>query len=209
MKNIIIGLVSVVVIASVIYFAPSFKKTSPEIADIKKTSIESLLTMGGTKKCVYSAEVNGVTTSATIYLHDGNMRADSKITLQGKEIDSHIIFLKDTSYVWGAGMPQGFKMDVKKLKEQNVAKTSQEQSFDMKKEVNYSCSSWSYDETFFTLPSSISFTDVSMMMQQKMGASPSVGGGMNAAGSLSSACDACNSVPESAKAQCKAALHCK
>lgn len=206
MKNIILGVVSVVALASIIYFASSFKKVPEEIASVKKTSIESLLMMGGSQKCTYSAEISGVTTSGTIYVNNGNMRADSKVVMQDKDVDSHIILLKDTSYVWGAGMAQGFTMDIKKFKEQGVKQPTSAQSFDMKKEINYSCQPWSYDATVFALPANITFTDMSQMMQVKTGTSPTINNQVNGA---SISCDACNSVPTSARAQCKAALNCK
>lgn len=203
MKNIILGLISVTVITSIVYFAPSRVKENPIASEAKKTSVESLLKMTGSQKCTYSLDVEGIKTSGTVYINNGNMRADSKTFVQGKEIESHVILISETVYAWGAGMAQGVKMNIKGMKEQAMQQPNAAQSFDMTKEMNYSCTPYTYDASYFTPPTTISFMDVSQMMNQKIN---KVQSGTN---TINSACDACNSAPESARAQCRAALRCK
>lgn len=207
MKNIILGLISVTVITSIVYFAPSRTKENTMSSETKKVSIESLLKMSGSQKCTYSLDTEGIKTSGTVYINNGNMRADSKTFVQGKEIESHVILMSETVYAWGAGMAQGVKMNIKGMKEQAMQQPNASQSFDMTKEMNYSCTPYTYDASYFTPPTTISFMDVSQMMNQKVNKlQPGTQSGTN---TINSACDACNSAPESARAQCRAALHCK
>lgn len=206
MKNIIFGLVSVVAIAGVVYFAYPFKKDTSLQTESKKASIQSLLLLGGSQKCVYSADIQGVTTSATVYISKGNMRADSKVIIQGKDVESHMIVMNDTSYIWGGGLPQGLKLDIKNLTAQNQAKNTQGQPFDMTKEIDYTCSPWTYDASLFALPSGIEFGDMSAMIQKAM---PSAASKTNTANMLQAQCGACSSLEEPAKSQCRTALGCK
>jgi hypothetical protein len=218
MKNIILGLASVAILAGGVVYITSTsslkKDADTQTAEVKKTTIESLLSMAGSQKCTFQAEAAGVKTSGTIYLHQGAMRADTKVFVNNIDTEAHTILTGNTAYMWGSAMPQGVKMNIAKFKEQSVKQPKESQSFDMTKEMNYSCSGWSYDASYFTVPSNVTFMDINQMMQGKMGGSVPNGtaASMNTGANVNTAntgCDACNQVPEGARAQCKAALNCK
>lgn len=206
MKNIILGIVSVTVIAGVVYFVSPFKKDTSQQTEIKKASLQSLLALGGSQKCVYSADIQGITTSATIYIGKGNLRADSKVVMQGKDTETHMIVMNDTSYIWGGGLPQGLKLSIKNLTAENRMGSSKEQPFDMTKEVNYSCSPWSYDASMFALPATVEFGDMAAMIQKAI---PTATTKINTANMLQAQCGACSNLEEPAKSQCRTALGCK
>ena len=113
--------------------------------DSKKVSLKSLIASGGSQKCSYSYNANGVTSSAIVYVGNGKMRTDSTININGRIMEYHMILMDDTSYVWGDGMPQGMKMSVATMSAPKTAENTQTQTFDMSKEMAYSCNSWSMD----------------------------------------------------------------
>lgn len=173
--------------------------------DTKKTSLKRLLTLGGSQKCSYSYNANGVISNATVYLDKGKMRADSSVTTGGRTMEYHMILMNETSYVWGDGMPQGMKMSVSNL---NTAtpENMQAESFDMSKELDYSCSNWSSDSKIFTLPTGITFMDLSQMMKQ---VSPTVEVQTRAVIDTANQCTSCDTLPEPTRTQCRTALSCR
>ena len=77
-------------------------------------------------------------------------------------------------YTWSSMTPQGIKMsDAMIANAQAGAKTTASGPVDSNTQVSYSCTPWVTDAAQFTPPSSVTFMDVSAMMQ---GATP--GGAM-------------------------------
>lgn len=137
------------------------------------------------------------------------MRADfSSQDSDGKTVSGHLITDGTTSWIWTDAAPEGMKMSftaTSSMQAQNSA--HQGGSIDPNAAMNYSCSPWSPDQSEFTLPSNITFSDMSQMMNPAAGAS--AGAGAKVGGSAAE-CSACNEIPSaSGKSSCLAAMGCK
>jgi hypothetical protein len=86
------------------------------------------------------------------------------------------------------------------------AAQSPSQAVNMSQKSNYSCNPWSVDQSKFTVPTTVTFTDYSAMMQ-------GVGAGANPGTSMQgsqSECSQCNQIPAgAARTQCLTALKCQ
>jgi hypothetical protein len=124
---------------------------------------------------------------------------------EGKEMTTHMITDGKTSYFWIEGEGNGYKMafDVtEKAKEVETAK----KPVDIDQKYDYSCTPWTTDSTSFELPANVVFTDLSALAIPSIQAKPkAVSGDTN----TDMQCSACDSAPESYRAQCKQALGCK
>lgn len=141
------------------------------------------------QQCDFTSANNS---AGTVFAANGMVRADFSGDDQGRAVSGHFIMRDGTSYVWMDGMSQGFK--------NALAATSSAQADNAPvgpdERVTYACRPWAPDEGRFELPASVTFMTASDM-QVKAGAS--------AAGA---SCGQCAQLPEAAKAQCLAALHC-
>ena len=108
-----------------------------------------------------------------------------------------------TTYFWMDGQSTGYKMSTKAQAE-NISPSpgstpdSKTGSIDVNKDMNFSCKAWSVDQSVFEVPADIKFMDLSEL------SSPA----KVTTDVKTSQCSACDSVPESAKAQCKSSLGC-
>ena len=186
----------------------------------QKKSLADFFSMTGSQKCTFTDKATG--SSGNVYVSSGKMRGDFQSTNNGKTTASHMI--NDGKYVYylSDGEKSGYKMSLDYVKQQaaqisvapkdNTTSDDQtpSQAVDMKQQSDYSCSAWSEDGSMFTVPTDITFTDYSTMMQGAMhgGVTPPAGGGMTSQ-QKSSECAQCDQVPAGAmRNQCKAALKC-
>ncbi|MDQ5962566.1 MAG: hypothetical protein QG653_373 [Patescibacteria group bacterium] len=175
----------------------------------RKGSLKEIFARGGSQKCTYTIIENGITSSATIYLSGEKMRVDSQTTTNGKAENARMLLTNNIMYVWGDGMPQGIKMpipDANTPTSQNTQGTVQ--MVDLDKEMNYSCSPWSADASYFTPPTNIKFMDMSQMMNQ-VAPTGSTGSGGGSIDVQAMQCGACDSLPEPDKTACRQAIGCR
>jgi hypothetical protein len=137
--------------------APTAKPT--ETQQTTKSLID-LVRMGQNLRCSFKTEVTNGSTDGTVYVSGQNMRADFNVTTNGKTLQTSMIRMGDTNYMWGSGLPiaGGVKMTVSLDKISQSEQTSR--YFNANQKVNYNCSPWNVDSSLFTLPSDIKFTDV-------------------------------------------------
>ena len=129
------------------------------------------------------------------------MRGDFTTSTEGKTVTSHILVDGQTSYLWMDGQKMGYKFTVEESDETgNDTNKAPAGSLDLEKKSDYSCKPWSTDSSLFSLPDDIEFSDMSNIMSPSGTQSPD--------SSKAAQCAACDSAPESARQQCKAALGC-
>lgn len=128
-----------------------------------KSSIKSLLSGGKNVICTVKYPDGEETAEGKIYVSGQKMRGDFNMTVSGKAMESHMI--SDGSYVysWSSESGQGVKM---KIDQTEVKASPTSESVDIDKEVDMDCSSWGVDNSKFSIPSNIQFTDLSEMMMQ-------------------------------------------
>jgi len=161
------------------------------------------LASGKPQKCEVRFNQEGNQSQGTMYVGGGKMRNDSTATVAGKTIVSHMILDGNTIYTWVDGQSTGFKMEAT-ASEAEKSQAGKQKPVNLEQKVNYTCESWSVDTSLFSLPANITFSDFSSLIPKIQAPTANMGAGQNA-----SACAACDQVPASSRAQCKAALGCK
>jgi len=186
----------------------------------QKKSLFDFFSMAGSQKCTFSDQTSN--SSGTVYISSGKMRGDFQSADNGKTNSSHMINDGQYVYFWSDGQNNGYKMSLTTIKQQesqvttspqsNSSEQTPSQGVNMKQQSNYSCGPWSEDASMFTVPTNVTFTDYSSMMQgagtgaaAQSGAAPQ---GMTSQ-QKQQECAACNQVPAgSMRNQCLAQLHC-
>lgn len=182
-----------------------------------KKSLFDFFSVAGSEKCTFTDKAtNG---SGAVYVSSGKMRGDFQSVVEGKTNQTHMINDGKFIYMWTDGQKTGYKMSLELVKKeaaqvtispQNNSGSSGErppsQVANMNRQADYSCGSWSADESKFAVPSDITFTDYSAMMQGVITGMPK----QNTIQGNSAACAQCNQVPAgAARNQCLAALKCQ
>jgi len=175
--------------------------TPPSASGSQKGSLKSLLAMGTPQKCTYSDTQAGAHSTGTVMVSGGKMRGDFTSVAANGTTHSHMSVMNDTSYMWTDEMSEGFKMAFS----QTQSQTSQSNSVDVNKDVDYSCTPWSTDDSQFQLPAGITFSDMTSVMPSGAKTPSSAG---TPSGS-SSQCGACDQLQEPSRTQCRLALSCK
>jgi hypothetical protein len=171
----------------------------------QSSTLKDLLARGGSNKCTFTSSTQNSQSQGTVYISDSQMRGDFSSVAAGKTIASHMIVKDNTSYVWSDAAPQGFKMSFDAMTAQSDA--TPQAGVDPNAQVNYSCAPWSADASLFALPTSVTFQDMSSLVPGSA-AGAGAATGTSIQGSAAQ-CGQCDQIPDaSAKAQCRAALHC-
>lgn len=162
-------------------------------------SLKELFTSGTSQSCTFNSNTAG-NGSGTVYMTTGHMRGDFNVSYNDMTTSTHMISDGTTSYIWIDGQPNGFKMAFDSQGQQS--NTPNEKAIDMEQKIDYRCSNWTPDQTMFVPPSTVTFSDMTAVKN-----TTSVKGEENADMKVQQ-CAACDSAPEPAQAQCKAALGC-
>jgi len=187
-----------------------------------KKSLSDFLSMNATLKCTFSDKTNS--SSGTVYVSNGKMRGD--FTSQDNSAATQTHMVNDSSYIyyWTDGQKNGYKMSLATIKNETphismspshgTSDQGQTQGMDMHQQSNYSCGPWVVNSSLFTVPSDITFTDYSAMMQGSSSQSaPHEGAAATQEGTQmhgnAAMCAQCDKAPAgSARSQCLATLHC-
>ena len=174
------------------------------------TSLASLVASGVAQKCTFTDSTDAANTSGTVYVSGGKMRGDFTAVVNGATTQAHMIGDGTNMYTWVDGMTTGFKAAVNAQASVSGGGQTSQQGLDAKKNLDYKCSPGGVDASMFTLPSGVTFNDLSAMMQ---GASVTTGTGAGtgtgaSAGSSAANCAMCDQAG-SGRDQCRAALGCK
>lgn len=162
----------------------------PQQESVSKGSLRSLITAGKNVNC----EINypDGNTKGTTYISGNKMRGD--FTVKGpdnKEIASHMINDGTYAYIWTDTVKTGTKIKIDAVNP-SVSPNAQSQSADLDAEVNLKCSPWSVDNSKFSVPSDIQFSDLTSVIKNSGGsATPKVDKSV------------CDQIPDpTAKAEC-------
>jgi hypothetical protein len=219
--NVIIGIVAALALAGGGAYVYTQSDTT---ASVETTSEHAAmgtlkdLMAQGSSKCTVTNTVANSESTGTVYIGDGKMRGDftTVTTNPAMTVESHMISDGEMIYTWSNQMPQGIKMSVSATAAPNADAAANAQVDMYNAQVNYDCDSWNVDASQFEVPATVEFMDMNQMMQGAMKALPNaatqgaVDASMKAGASATAQqCAACDQLPDSAKAQCKAALQCK
>src|SRR6185503_11737286 len=158
-----------VVIVIIVFIAMRGGSKTSDItpASAPGSSLKELLAAGGSQQCSFSSTdaTSGARTSATVFVTAGHMRGDfTGQAAGGTAASSHMIVDGETSYLWSDGSVQGVKMSFANLDAQ-ASPSGQQQPVNLDQKANYSCKTWSPDNSTFALPTGVTFTDLSALPQ--------------------------------------------
>lgn len=177
-------------------------------------TIRDLMAMTANQSCSFSDDMGN---SGTLYSGGGSVRVDAQSMHDDAPVTSHLVSDGNYMYLWGDDSTEGMKMGINEIEEAQANTSSQyntPKAFDVNESVNYECNPWSVDDTMFALPSNITFTDFSKMMEDAMNSmNDSVMEGTESNGnsdeSMQAACAACDNLSGEAATQCRASLNCQ
>jgi hypothetical protein len=178
MNKTLLTILAVVVIGAGAYFALN-KSSSTDEAQVsssvtpnastssqpsgKKMSFSSFLQNDkGSYKCVVNQDVQGITSTGTVYISNGNVSGKFSTTAQGMNIDTNFVTKDGYSYTWSSLSKTGFKVKVNTEKgEVNPTNgTSGTYSWNAEQIGDYDCQDWNADASVFAVPTSITFTEM-------------------------------------------------
>lgn len=161
-------------------------------------SIKDLFTLGSAQQCSFNDQAGN---SGTVFVANQKMRGDFITVAPQGSVNAHMIVDSSTSYLWVDGQNTGIKMSFDATAATENLGSQANTNVDWDKKFDYDCKAWNADSNMFTLPTGVKFTDLGALTIPSASGSPS-------SGSSAAQCAACDSVPESARAQCRAALKC-
>lgn len=176
-KAIIIAIVALGVVGGGAYYVTSKNKDdgqrssdsqSSEQND-KLASIKGLIEEGRDLQCTFnSTESNGDRISGTVYISNERMRGDFSLeTDDNPEYKSNVLQDGTNQYFWEESSKEGVKMKIDNVEPSEEQETAAEQqSIDQDRQYDFDCSDWSVDETMFSPPGDVEFTDFSAQFEQ-------------------------------------------
>ena len=210
-----VGIILLLLIGGGSYLLMS-KKTSPNTPRTEssmQSTLKGLLAKGIAQKCTFTDKTESFDMSGVMYMAGNRLRGDYNSVMDGKTIVSHMITDNNTSYTWQDDQTTGFMMKFEPEKvtagaanqDKNItgeSKSTQNQTFDPEKVVDYKCSPWITDNSLFVPPKNIKFTDYSSMVVPSV---PQTNSGKDS----QNFCSTCDNLEGEAKSQCRTALKCK
>lgn len=139
--------------------------TSPTQKQNQTTSLLELLSKGGNQRCTFTTSTEKGMTEGTVYVSGEKMRGDIKTTVDGKTEEISMIRDGDTNYMWGTSLKMGIKMTISLDEFASSDQAGQFVSPDQK--FDYNCAPWTTDNSLFTPPSNVKFTELPSSMMPK------------------------------------------
>lgn len=173
---------------------------------MQKQSLKNLMSMSSNQMCTFQDNETG--SAGTMYIGSGKVRGDFTGKMTSTTVTSHMIATGQEVYMWMDGQKTGFKMTMSAME---TPQASVSNTVDLNRQVAYECSPQTPDASLFAIPTTVTFTDYSKMMQNPAGMMESTKSGSTGIDPKVKAqqCAACAQLPASQQAQCKAALKCQ
>jgi hypothetical protein len=212
-KQSVVGLIAAAVIitgAGFVYLydkakpAPEPNRTVAEKITPAKSSvagtIADVLNTKENKQCNFETSDNA---SGKFYLANDKVYGTLTASESGQNDVTYVIKDHDNFYIWGGSLPSGIRisMSLSDLSK-NLNNNPYASSFDVNQKVEYSCKSWTPDESVFTPPTDIKFTDINATSLPTGTAQPK-------SVNPTDQCSLCNSLSGQAKNTCIASFHCQ
>lgn len=136
-------------------------------------ALATLLERGGSFICTFRSEENGVVSEGDFYSDSERFRVSAMTNVDGEMVASDMINNGATTYIW-SDTPDGrvgFMMANETMDGMaggDAPYPGESSQFDVNETVDYECEGWLVNESFFTPPSDVEFTDMEQMMQGMM-----------------------------------------
>lgn len=176
-KKLLAGIVGVIVLLLLIVAAMNMNKDETAVGEnenetavqgtqTQQQSLKEIMAANKPVKCEFSSvEADGSSVKGTSYVANGKVRGDFSTTVNGTTMNGHTLIDNNVMYTWVEGQKEGFKLAIN-----TTGTSSSNQAVDLDAKADYDCSSWNPDSASFTLPTNITFTDMSAYMNTQGGA---------------------------------------
>lgn len=126
----------------------------------QKGTIQSLIAAGKNVVCEINMGDQGG--SGTTYVSGNKLRGDFTVQIENNPMATHMVSDGEYLYMWTDGSTQGTKFKIDPETQKKVATSSGQASVtDFEKEVDLKCTAWTIDNSKFTVPTDVKFTDLS------------------------------------------------
>lgn len=163
-------------------------------------SLADLFAQGADYNCSYrTSNTDEDVSEANVYISNGGEKYYLEIVSDddGDEVTSYMIRDRDTVYTWVSSTNKGYKYTLEDSEEEFAPDSAdfraQNSGLETAFGYQYDCNPWIVQNSKFTPPTNIQFTDFDKLVEE----------------TTSKACDACNSLPEENREQCRTSLNCK
>lgn len=137
--------------------------TPSSAASNKKIAFSELVKQGGSYECTVKQAVSDMESDGVVFMDKDRLRGEFSTTAEGMKIDSTMIMKDGYMYTWSSMAPKnGFKMKSTPTSEagNTNAPASGTYSWNAEQIGDYYCKEWRVDESKFTLPTSVKFTEL-------------------------------------------------
>ncbi|GMU74448.1 MAG: hypothetical protein AMXMBFR44_6450 [Candidatus Campbellbacteria bacterium] len=159
------GIIIIIAVLAIGGFAYFGRRDDTDTGRVSGT-IGDLMTREGDWKCTWSFEKEGMRSDGTVYTSGKRFKSDVESTQDNTTLVAHSISDGTTVYTWTNLAPYGTKFDVASVEGGTVDVEANPQAQMFADEYSFECEPWTADESAFTPPTGINFTDLSGMMQQ-------------------------------------------
>ena len=134
----------------------------------KKIAFSELVKQGGSYECTVKQVVSNMDSDGVVFMDKDRLRGEFVTLAQGMNIDSTFIMRDGYTYTWSSVMPStGFKIKIDSpIKAgadapiDNDVATSGTYSWNAEQIGDYYCKVWAVDESKFTIPTGVKFTEI-------------------------------------------------
>lgn len=158
--QLILGILLIAAIVGIVAYGQMAKNKKTDIQTTKPVpqsgSVKDLLQTGKNLSCTLTYPDGN--TTGTAFVAPGKLRTDFKVKNQDQNYESHLIQTGGFSYFWSGST--GLKTMVNTNNSEESTKNADQQA-------KFSCSDWNVDNSKFTLPQDVTFTDPNSEDNQK------------------------------------------
>jgi hypothetical protein len=147
--------------------AGSVSTSNQASASAVRQTMHDLITSGATQTCAFSIAATATSSglSGTIYMASGNMQGDFiKTDTAGKVTNAHMIITGGMDYLWTDAVAKGYKLSWSVAANSTIL-SDRAGGVNINQPTAYSCSNWTADQSKFTIPANIQFTDITAMIK--------------------------------------------
>lgn len=133
----------------------------------KKIAFSELFKQGGSFECTVKQTVSDMESDGVVFMNGDRLRSEFSTIAEGIKVDTTIIIKDGNMYTWSSMMPKdGFKIKVEPTDGvgdnavDSTKSVSATYSWNIEQIGDYYCEEWIMDESKFTLPTGIKFTEM-------------------------------------------------
>jgi hypothetical protein len=135
--------------------------TATPVSMGKKIPFNQFMKKGGSYICAVTQTMATMTTSGTVYLNNGKVKAEFTVAIAGNTINTSMIIRDGYSYTWTSNSPtKGIKTKIAKLETSNASSSSRGTvTWDGSQIGDYNCEAQTVEDSVFALPTTVTFAE--------------------------------------------------